>query len=59
MNTATNFKFEIHPGNETLFPNVNGIWQHYQQYAIDKCDIKVTPQVSQYASGTNAVGVLT
>lgn len=42
----------VHPSNPILFPNLTGIWPHYQRYSIPDVRFESSPTASMLAGGT-------
>lgn len=48
----------IHPSNPVLFPNLSGVWQHYDRFAIHHIHYRTVPTASMLAGGSVVVATL-
>lgn len=48
----------LHPSNPVLFPNLAGIWQHYDRFAITHVNYRSVPTASLLAGGSVVLATL-
>lgn len=57
--SAPSWVLPVHPSNSVLFPNLAGIWQHYERFAIPRMRFSAAPVASVLSPGAIAQAVLT
>lgn len=48
----------LHPSNPVLFPNLTGVWQHYDRFSIHHVNYRSVPTASMLAGGSVVVATL-
>jgi hypothetical protein len=48
----------LHPSNTYLFPQLDGVWQHYQRFYFTSVSVKAVPTASAFQTGNLAITIV-